>query len=208
MIRFIHGFSYDSTCDGTGYLDHVSQKQCVIDEEVTILDVVDRQQHCEMNRSLEEEDIRVAQGFVLIYSIMSRGTFERISMYREHILRVKGIKSSNNFPMMLVATKCDESIKRHPWDYEHQVSIEEGQELAKQFGCKFVETSAAEGIHVDDVFMELVRDIRRFNKVTYAGLPSFATLFICPPLSQKRVSRWPRKGQTTQNHNQGGCVVL
>ncbi|KAJ6607436.1 ras family-domain-containing protein [Mycena sp. CBHHK59/15] len=141
-----------------------------------------------MNRSLEEEDIRAAQGFVLVYSILSRGTFERISMYREHILRVKGIKSSNNFPMMLVATKCDESIKRHPWDSERQVSIEEGQELAKQFGFKFVETSAAEGIHIDDVFMELVRDIRRFNK--------------------KHVSRWPRKGQTTQNHNQGGCVVL
>ncbi|KAJ6626227.1 hypothetical protein B0H10DRAFT_1999401 [Mycena sp. CBHHK59/15] len=190
MIRHSTLFFYDSTCDGTGYLDR-SQKQCVIDEEVAILDVVDRQQHCEMNRSLEEEDIRAAQGFVLVYSILSRGTFERISMYREHILRVKGIKSSNNFPMMLVATKCDESIKRHPWDSERQVSIE-----------------AAEGIHVDDVFMELVCDIRRFNKVTYAGLPSFATLFICPPLSQKRVSRWPRKGQTMQNHNQGGCVVL
>ncbi|KAJ6540958.1 hypothetical protein B0H10DRAFT_2393157, partial [Mycena sp. CBHHK59/15] len=83
--------------------------------------------------------------------------------------RVKGIKSSNNFPMMLVATKCDESIKRHPWIPSVRSALKRPR-AREAVGCKFVETSSGRSIHVDDVFMELVRDIRRFNKVTYAGL--------------------------------------
>jgi hypothetical protein len=41
----------------------------------------------------------------------------------------------------------------------------EGRDLAKHFNCKFIETSAKNRIHVDDAFWELVREIRRHNKV-------------------------------------------
>lgn len=40
----------------------------------------------------------------------------------------------------------------------------EGEALARQFGCKFIETSAKSRIHVEDAFYDLVREIRRYNK--------------------------------------------
>ena len=41
----------------------------------------------------------------------------------------------------------------------------EGRDLAKHFGCKFIETSAKQRINVDEAFFHLVRDIRKYNKV-------------------------------------------
>lgn len=40
----------------------------------------------------------------------------------------------------------------------------EGQNLARQFGCKFIETSAKSRRNVDQAFFDIVREIRRFNK--------------------------------------------
>jgi GTPase KRas protein len=40
----------------------------------------------------------------------------------------------------------------------------EGQALARQFGCKFIETSAKSRKNVDQAFFDIVREIRRFNK--------------------------------------------
>lgn len=40
----------------------------------------------------------------------------------------------------------------------------EGEALARQFGCKFIETSAKSRINVENAFYDLVREIRRYNK--------------------------------------------
>ena len=54
----------------------------------------------------------------------------------------------------------------------------EGRDLAKHFGCKFIETSAKQRINVDEAFSSLVREIRRYNRVRLALL-SFISAF--PP---------------------------
>jgi GTPase KRas len=53
-------------------------------------------------------------------------------------------------------------------------SAAEGQNLARQFGCKFIETSAKSRINVDNAFYDIVREIRRYNKEmsSYTGAPS------------------------------------
>lgn len=43
--------------------------------------------------------------------------------------------------------------------------LAEGRDLAKHFGCKFIETSAKQRINVDEAFSNLVREIRKYNKV-------------------------------------------
>lgn len=40
----------------------------------------------------------------------------------------------------------------------------EGEALARQFDCKFIETSAKSRINVENAFYDLVREIRRYNK--------------------------------------------
>ncbi len=36
--------------------------------------------------------------------------------------------------------------------------------MARQFGCRFIETSAKSRINVDNAFYDTVREIRRYNK--------------------------------------------
>ena len=40
----------------------------------------------------------------------------------------------------------------------------EGEDLARSFGCAFIETSAKSRINVDNAFYNIVREIRRYNK--------------------------------------------
>jgi len=55
---------------------------------------------------------------------------------------------------MLVGNKCDKT-------YEREVSKEEGAALARQFGCPFFETSAKTATNVNELFLDLVRSLRK-----------------------------------------------
>lgn len=102
--------------------------------------------------------IRSGQGFLIVYSIANRRSFEELGEFRDAILRVK---DTDRFPMIIVGNKCDLEASR-------EVTTIEGQELAKSYGCPFVETSAKTRTRVDECFFELVKEIRR-HESTGAG---------------------------------------
>jgi len=129
------------------------RKQCVIDDEVALLDVLDTAGQEEYS-AMREQYMRTGEGFLLVYSITSRQSFEEILTFQQQILRVK---DKDYFPMIVVGNKCD-------LEGERQVPTEEGKALARQFGCKFIETSAKSRQNVDQAFYDIVREIRRFNK--------------------------------------------
>lgn len=89
------------------------------------------------------------QGFVLAYSIIAQSTFNDIPDLREQILRVKDVDS---VPMVLVGNKCDLSDQR-------VITTEQGESLAGKFSCRFIEASAKTKVNVDQIFLDLVRQI-------------------------------------------------
>ncbi|KAF2771478.1 ras-like protein [Teratosphaeria nubilosa] len=129
------------------------RKQCVIDEEVALLDVLDTAGQEEYS-AMREQYMRTGEGFLLVYSITSRQSFEEIVTFQQQILRVK---DKDYFPIIVVGNKCD-------LENEREVSTEEGKQLARSFGCKFIETSAKSRINVDNAFYDIVREIRKYNK--------------------------------------------
>ncbi|KAI8372127.1 ras family-domain-containing protein [Blakeslea trispora] len=129
------------------------RKQSVIDDETALLDILDTAGQEEYS-AMREQYMRSGEGFLLVYSITSRMSFDEIDTFFQQISRVK---DKDRFPMVLVANKCDLEMDR-------QVSVQEGEELAERYGCHFVETSAKLRINVDAAFHEVVRDIRRYNK--------------------------------------------
>ncbi|KAF9091233.1 Ras GTPase [Mortierella sp. AD031] len=152
-IQFIQSHfvdEYDPTIEDS------YRKQCVIDEEVALLDVLDTAGQEEYS-AMREQYMRTGEGFLLVYSITSRNSFEEISTFYQQILRVK---DKDFFPIILVANKCD-------LEHERQVSTHEGRELARQFNSRLIESSAKQRINVDEAFYNLVREIRRFNKETH-----------------------------------------
>ncbi|GAA5795132.1 ras-like protein 1 [Helicostylum pulchrum] len=150
-IQFIQSHfvdEYDPTIEDS------YRKQCVIDEETALLDVLDTAGQEEYS-AMREQYMRNGEGFLLVYSITSRMSFEEIETFHQQICRVK---DRDRFPMVLVANKCD-------LDSGRQVTSQEGKELADYYGCEFVESSAKERINVDQAFHAVVRDIRKYNKV-------------------------------------------
>jgi small GTP-binding protein len=79
------------------------RKQCVIDDELALLDVLDTAGQEEYS-AMREQYMRTGEGFLLVYSITSRQSFEEITTFQQQILRVK---DKDYFPMVVVGNKCD-----------------------------------------------------------------------------------------------------
>jgi GTPase KRas len=75
----------------------------VIDDEVALLDVLDTAGQEEYS-AMREQYMRTGEGFLLVYSINSRQSFEEILTFQQQILRVK---DKDYFPIIIVGNKCD-----------------------------------------------------------------------------------------------------
>jgi len=147
------------------------RKQVVIDQQACMLEVLDTAGQEEYT-ALRDQWIRDGEGFVLVYSITSRNSFSRIQKFHAQVQRVKESGSASSptgpsylppslnspsfgpVPVMLVGNKAD---KHH----EREVSSQEGQALAKELGCEFVEASAKNCINVEKAFYDVVRLLRK-----------------------------------------------
>lgn len=110
------------------------------------------------------------EGFLVVYSIASRSTFDRVEKIVERVLLVKDEASYNatdsagyphshhnghptRTPIVIVGNKRDQFNDR-------EVSTEEGRLLAMNLGCEFFETSARLNQNVEAAFKALVRQIK------------------------------------------------
>ncbi|KZT74851.1 hypothetical protein DAEQUDRAFT_720030 [Daedalea quercina L-15889] len=144
--------TYDPT------IEDAYRRQLVVDKRMCFIEVIDTAGQ-EEYATLRDQWVREGQGFILVYSIASRATFERLDVFRQAMLKVKRQKPV----FMLVGNKCDKQ-------YEREVSREEGAALARNFGCDFLETSAKTPTNVEKLFVELVRLLRQ-AKQTEQGNP-------------------------------------
>lgn len=153
------------------------RKQVGIDGQSCMLEVLDTAGQEEYT-ALRDQWIRDGEGFILVYSISSRSSFTRIQKFHHQIQRVKESTSAGSptypgsplsqtmssfgpAPVMLVGNKCDRVTER-------EVSTQEGQALAKQLGCEFVEASAKNCVNVEKAFYDVVRQLRRQRAIAPA----------------------------------------
>ena len=148
------------------------RKQVQIDNHSCMLEVLDTAGQEEYT-ALRDQWIRDGEGFVLVYSISSRASFDRIRKFHGQIQRVKESAAAGSptfpgsplsqtmpaqslgpAPVMLVGNKCDRVTER-------AVSVQEGSALAKALNCDFVEASAKNCINVEKAFYDVVRQLRR-----------------------------------------------
>lgn len=143
----------------------------MIDAQACMLEVLDTAGQEEYT-ALRDQWIRDGEGFVLVYSITSRNSYDRIRKFYNQVQRVKESHHpasptgptylqaqmapvySGPVPVMLVGNKSD---KHH----EREVSSQEGQALARELGCEFVEASAKNCVNVEKAFFDVVRSLRK-----------------------------------------------
>jgi len=148
--------TYDPT------IEDAYRKQLLVDERMCFVEVIDTAGQ-EEYATLRDQWVREGQGFILVYSIASRSTFERLEIFRQSMLRVKRVRPI----FVLVGNKSDKSTER-------EVSQEEGYRMAEKFGCEFMETSAKTSQNVENLFTHLVRSLRSTQTNKPDPVPSSA----------------------------------
>jgi len=154
-VQFVQGIfveKYDPTIEDS------YRKQVEVDSNQCMLEVLDTA-GTEQFTAMRDLYMKNGQGFALVYSITAQSTFNDLMDLRDQILRVK---DSDDVPMILVGNKCD-------LESERVVGKDQGQNLARQFNCAFLETSAKAKVNVNEIFYDLVRQINRTCPPTRTG---------------------------------------
>eukprot|EP00026_Physarum_polycephalum_P015685 Phypoly_transcript_16423.p1 GENE.Phypoly_transcript_16423~~Phypoly_transcript_16423.p1 ORF type:complete len:202 (+),score=38.29 Phypoly_transcript_16423:173-778(+) len=126
------------------------RKQMVIDEQACMLEILDTAGQEELT-ALRDQWIRGAEGFIIVYSITSRTSFDQVTVFNNQILRVHDVES---MPMIIVGNKSDLEELR-------EVSALEGKELAKAQRASFLEASAKTRQNIEEIFATVVRAVRQ-----------------------------------------------
>jgi small GTP-binding protein len=93
-------------------------------------------------------------GYVLVYAVNQRSSFEILKTINEKILNAHG---SDKVPRVLVGNKIDLPVG------DRQVSVAEATALAEEWSAPLVECSARTRAGVDDVFDKLVVEIMKHD---------------------------------------------
>jgi len=135
-------------------IENMYRKQISVDDEPVVLEILDTAGQEEYS-AMRDQYIRAGQGFLVVYAINNRKSFEKLSIFREAILQVKDVDA---YPMLILGNKID-------LEQQREVSTTEASELAKSWDVPFLETSAKTRVNVDEAFDKLVKEIKHFEVV-------------------------------------------
>lgn len=151
-IQFIQSYfvmDYDPTIEDS------YTKQCIVDGEICKLEVLDTAGQEEFS-AMREQYMRKGDGFVIVFSVTDRQSFEQIARFHKQILRAK---DRDEYPMIVLANKID-------LDQQRVISVEEATRFARRLGdVRVMEASAKVRFNVDQAFHDLVRQIKQFRAI-------------------------------------------
>ena len=143
-------------------LEDSYRKDTNLDGKDIIMDILDTAGQEEFH-SLRDQYIRQGEGYLIIYSINNRSSFEEVETFLDQILSAKEItedliaEAAQECAVVLVGNKCDLVDQR-------KVTREEGEQLAKKYGgISFYESSAKTRVNVEEAFHDCARQV--FQKV-------------------------------------------
>ncbi|KAH0788505.1 small GTP-binding protein [Histomonas meleagridis] len=144
-IQFVQGYfitDYDPTIEDS------YRRVLLVDDQNVQLDILDTAGQGDF-APMRTSYMRQGKGFIIVYSIDDRSSFEEAEEFYNDIIRTKG---TNKIPIVICGNKCDLEDKR-------VISKIEGEELAGKFGASFFETSALSNLNIEEAFVTLARQI-------------------------------------------------
>jgi len=135
-------------------IEDAFRHQTMIDGITCMLDILDTAGQEDM-KMLRRQWVQDRDGFVLVYSMVERRSFDELQHF---VNLIKSIKQKT-VPLVVCANKSDMADKR-------AVSAQEGIDLAKANQGEYIEASARAGTNVNECFELLVR---RWNKLEGIG---------------------------------------
>jgi Ras-related protein Rap-1B len=110
---------------------------------------------------MQELYMRQGHGFLLVFSITNMSSLQKLSELRDEIIR---IKDDENVPLVIVGNKSD-------LEEDRVVSRARAFQISEMWGnAPYYETSARRRANVDEVFIDLcrqilIKDMRRTPKL-------------------------------------------
>ena len=108
----------------------------------------------ERYRSISKSSIKLADGFLLVFAVDNKNTFNKLNGWVESIQNEVDLSQKIIF---LVGNKCDITDKR-------EITSEAGSDFGNKNKMKYFETSAKTGSGINEVFNELYKEIYNLNK--------------------------------------------
>ncbi|KZZ93324.1 krev-1 [Moelleriella libera RCEF 2490] len=103
--------------------------------------------------------MKTGQGFLLVFSITSQSSLNELAGLREEIIR---IKDDENVPMVIVGNKADLEESR-------MVQRAKGFSMSQRWGAPYYESSARTRTNVEEVFVDLCRQMLRKDDEYHAA---------------------------------------
>ncbi len=113
--------------------------------------------------------LKHGDGFLLVFDLTTRETFDSVRDHRENVLRVKAEDPS--LPIILIGNKSDLKSER-------KISYKEALSLATKWNIPYIETSAKTRENVDKAFSEIfvkIKDLKAQRRMNPAQFPAAAT---------------------------------
>ncbi|KAK4452888.1 ras family-domain-containing protein [Podospora aff. communis PSN243] len=145
--QFVHNEwieSYDPTIEDS-YRTQVS-----VDGRQVMLEILDTA-GTEQFVAMRDLYIKTGQGFLLVFSITSRASLQELVTLRDEIIR---IKDDENIPIVIVGNKADLVDQR-------QVDRAKAFSISQRWQAPYYEASARTRTNVDEVFVDLCRQMLR-----------------------------------------------
>ena len=103
-------------------------------------------------KSITKSFFKSADGIIFVYDITKKSTFDNLKNWL-----IEAENKTNNYKSIIVGNKIDlEKIR--------EVTYDLGYNLANKKNCLFLETSAKINIKVEDVFIDLLKEIIKNRK--------------------------------------------
>ncbi|KAJ5099407.1 Ras-related protein Rap-1b [Penicillium argentinense] len=174
--------SYDPTIEDS------YRKQIEVDGRQCILEILDTA-GTEQFTAMRELYMKQGQGFLLVFSITSASSLNELSELREQIIR---IKDDEKVPLVIVGNKSD-------LEEDRAVPRARAFGLSQTWGnAPYYETSARRRANVNEVFVDLCRQIIRKDLQGSGG-------------SDSRKRENPARDRKRENRSQrrrSPCVIL
>ena len=127
------------------------RKQIYVDSIPLLLDILDTAGQ-EGYTQMRNQYIKEGEGFILVYSVSDPYSFRCIP----HLIHsIRRNPSKAHAPIVIIANKNDLTLEKY-------ISTQQGVQMAQEYNCTFIETSALDGIHVQKAFYTLAKQVILF----------------------------------------------
>ncbi|PHH82140.1 hypothetical protein CDD83_3355 [Cordyceps sp. RAO-2017] len=188
--QFVHNEwieSYDPTIEDS------YRTQIQVDGRQVVLEILDTA-GTEQFVAMRDLYMKTGQGFLLVFSITSPSSLNELAGLRDEIIRMK---DDDSVPMVIVGNKADLEETR-------AVPRAKGFSISQRWGAPYYEASARTRTNVDEVFVDLCRQMLRKDDYYLASAASEGGLKLDALRGPNKRNRRIR----IRDHNHPRCTIL